>query len=156
MTPKRYTPAHDDSVIELPVIPMIDIVFTILLFFLVCTTVARIADDDYVVLPDAKSARNDIDPEIQRLVIDVASQNDERTNSPYIVCGSPRSVPDLERLIRTEAENTKYGNFRSSRTVLLRVDHRAEFKYAQELMLLCTRHGLWQLSFGARGSDENS
>ena len=136
---------HVEETIDLPMTPMIDIVFQLLIFFMVCSTISDIVGNVKVVLPVSHYAAEDINPPPDRLVINIEK------NGEFKVGGSPRSDAEMQRLIAIEAKTSqdKTNKLQANRSILMRVDQGTKFRRVQQVMGWCTDRGLWKLSFAA-------
>ncbi len=110
--------------------PLIDVVFLLLVFFLVTT---RFAQEDYeldVVLPSASEAQPLI-AEPKELFINIDRQGD------YYVDGRVVSRQEMEQILeQTVADNPV------NQSVVIRADKRVEFDYVVSVMNLCNRTGV--------------
>ena len=132
--------------VELMMAPMIDIVFQLLIFFMVVATISDIVGNVRVVLPLTAYAAEDVNPPPDRLIINIEQ------DGTYNVGGTPRTLADLRSVIALEAKLTRDPNNPAiaNRTILVRVDRSAPFKHAQDVMNLCTHYGLWRISFAGK------
>lgn len=136
---------HEENV-ELMMAPMIDIVFQLLIFFMVVATISDIVGNVKVILPLTAYAAEDVNPTPDRLIINIEQ------DGTYNVGGVPRTLADLRSVIALEAKLTRDPNNPAiaNRTTLVRVDRYAPFRYAQDVMNLCTQYGIWRISFAGK------
>lgn len=123
---------------SLDMTPMIDVVFELIIFFVVTLTQAN-AKDETVRLEDGKHGIELTPDELPptHLIVDVAR------NGRISMCDVTISATELGR--RVKERMRKYGEF----PVLIRADHRAKHKAVSEVMNACTANGIWKLSFVA-------
>jgi len=114
--------------------PLIDVVFLLVIFFLVASHFARSEPSETVELPDASQTTED--EEVRRLVITV--QQDGR----YSVSGQEVSLSGIEEMIRDGAEAGV-----SSFSVRIRGDRRTPFEFIEPIMLICPKHGITKFGF---------
>jgi biopolymer transport protein ExbD len=118
------------AVAALSLTPLIDVVFLLLIFFLVASRFAMEERELPVELPSASSAV----PMMQRpreLVIDVDSQGN------VFVDGLPRSIDQLEQLLAQAVASNP-----TNQTVVIRADRRTEFQAVVGAMDACNRSGI--------------
>ena len=123
---------------QLDMTPMIDVVFELIIFFVVTLTQAN-AKDETVRLEDGKHGIELTPDELPptHLIVDVA-----RTGRIYM-CDVTITPAELGRRVRERMR--KYGEF----PVMIRADSRAKHKAVAEVMNACTQNGIWKLSFVA-------
>ncbi len=123
---------------QLDMTPMIDVVFELIIFFVVTLTQANVRDES-VVLEDGKHgielAPDALPP--TRLIVDIAKNG---RISMYDMTITPA---ELGRRVKERVR--KYGEF----PVLIRADYRARHKAVAAVMNACTANGIWKLSFVA-------
>ena len=123
---------------QLDMTPMIDVVFELIIFFVVTLTQAN-AKDETVRLEDGKHGIELTPDELPptHLIVDVA-----RTGR-ISMCDVTITPAELGR--RVKERMRKYGEF----PVLIRAYYRAKHKSVAEVMNACTQNGIWKLSFVA-------
>ena len=123
---------------QLDMTPMIDVVFELIIFFVVTLTQAN-AKDETVRLEDGKHGIELTPDELPptHLIVDVAR------NGRISMCDVTITTAELGR--RVKERMRKYGEF----PVLIRADYRAKHKSVAEVMNACTQNGIWKLSFVA-------
>ena len=123
---------------QLDMTPMIDVVFELIIFFVVTLTQAT-AKDETVKLEDGKHGIELTPDELPptHLIGDVAR------NGRISMCDVTITPAELGRRVKERLR--KYGEF----PVLIRADYRARHKSVAEVMNACTMNGIWKLSFVA-------
>ena len=123
---------------QLDMTPMIDVVFELIIFFVVTLTQAN-AKDETVRLEDGKHGIELTPDELPptHLIVDVA-----RTGR-ISMCDVTITPAELGR--RVKERMRKYGEI----PVMIRADYRAKHKAVAEVMNACTQNGIWKLSFVA-------
>ena len=123
---------------QLDMTPMIDVVFELIIFFVVTLTQAN-AKDETVRLEDGKHGIELTPDELPptHLIVDVAR------NGRISMCDVTITPAELGR--RVKERMRKYGEF----PVMIRADYRAKHKSVAEVMNACTQNGIWKLSFVA-------
>lgn len=122
--------------------PLIDVVFLLLIFFLVAT---RFAQEDYeldVVLPSASEAQPLI-AEPKELFVNIDSQGE------YYVGGRRLTRREVEDVLRQAVTNNPV-----SQSVVIRADKRVAFDSVVTIMNLCNRTGVRDYTVTAHSEDE--
>jgi biopolymer transport protein ExbD len=119
--------------------PMIDVVFLLIIFFMVVVDLSQKELED-LVLPKADMAQKDENPEEKRMIINITRPGH------YIVKRKDRGVVD-DAINEIRAHLTSWVNFFGAREreedgcfarpILIRADHKTEFKYIQKIMFIC-------------------
>ncbi len=123
---------------QLDMTPMIDVVFELIIFFVVTLTQAT-AKDETVRLEDGKHGIELTPEELPptHLIVDIAR------NGRISMCDVTITPSELGR--RVKERQRKYGEF----PVLIRADYRVRHKFVADVMNACTANGVWKLSFVA-------
>ena len=109
--------------------PLIDVVFLLLVFFLVAT---RFAQEDHeldVILPSASEAQPLI-AEPKELFINIDQHGE------YFVDGRSMSRDEVEEVLRQAVANNPV-----NQSVVIRADKRVQFDFVVAIMNLCNRAG---------------
>lgn len=115
---------------SLSLTPLIDVVFLLLVFFLVTT---RFAQEDYeldVVLPAASEAQPLI-AEPRELFVNIDQHGD------YVVDGRVMTRDEVADVLRRAVANNPV-----NQSVIIRADRRVQFDYVVAIMNLCNRVGV--------------
>jgi len=142
----RFGKHPPEESVELMMTPMIDVVFQLLIFFMVVATISDIVGNVKVILPVADYAAEDLNPSPERLIINIEK------DGTYVVGGQRRDKRELWKAISLEAklsrdpENPTVAN----RSILLRVDKHSRFRNVEEVLEMCEKQRLWKLSFAAK------
>lgn len=110
--------------------PMIDVVFQLLLFFLVASKFADEERQMKVVLPQASEARP-MTAKAEELVVSIDRQG------RYFASGRGLNLPGLEQLLRQAAANNP-----GRQTVILRADESCDVKFLVAAMNACNLAGI--------------
>lgn len=120
--------------------PMIDVVFQLIIFFLVSSHLARQENQLTLDLPDAASGESPGEDEIRRVVISVLPQEGSAVR---IQVGTEIVAPeDLERLIGYESRQTG-----GKVEVRIRSDRHVPYRVIEPIMIACARAGVWKVTF---------
>ncbi len=116
--------------------PMIDVVFLLIIFFLVSSHLARQESQIDLDLPVAASGADDIDQETPRLTINVQPEGS------LLLAGRPILASELkERFIAARA---KEGD---NLEVRIRGSRSAPYSTVEPIMLACTNAGIWNVTY---------
>jgi biopolymer transport protein ExbD len=119
----------DDEPADVNMTPMIDMVFNLLIFFLVATRFADIERDVRVHPPMSRSARP-ITATPQELVVNVTREG------RFMVAGRLRSIDEIDGLLAAAVKE----NPRQS--VVIRGDRDAILQHAVDILDRCERHNI--------------
>ena len=147
---KLKKPAEPEANVDMT--PMIDCVFQLLIFFMVCATMSKADQTPEVSLPIAPKAA--IQQDLRgRGVVNIVplgtpvggSATSETT--PFIVYGQLTDEPGLVQAIEERLKTEP--NLR----VYMRVDHNAEFRTVKRAIRACANAGVFDIIFGAFQSE---
>ena len=118
-----------DEEIGINVTPIIDMVFLLLIFFLVATKFADIERDVRVKPPSSRHARP-ITEVPQEIVVNVTREGQ------FLVGGKPRQLDYIDQIIKTAvAENPQ-------QAVVIRGDRSALIEHAVNVLDVCEKNGI--------------
>jgi biopolymer transport protein ExbD len=129
----RADAGQDDSPINLT--PMMDVVFNLLIFFLVATQIVQEEREMAVKLPETTQAEADQAPPRQ-LILNI------REDGTVVVSGKPHDIAALSQMLAGVAKE------RPARNILIRADERSTFKHFADVMDLCRRAGIAEAKIG--------
>jgi biopolymer transport protein ExbD len=110
--------------------PLIDIVFLLLIFFLVATRFAEEERELDVMLPDASEAQP-LTSTPQELFVNIDDKG------AYYVTGKVVELPELENILKAA-----YVNNPGRASVVIRADRRVPLQYAVSVMNACNKTGI--------------
>ena len=125
--------------------PMIDVVFLLIIFFLVSSHLQRQETQQELDLPQAASADQDLDQEKPRVTINVLESGE------LVVAGRPMSraeVVPMLRAVRSDKGDDVEVRIRASRA--------APWSMIEPVMLSCTKSGIWNVGFAVYRSENGS
>ena len=118
--------------------PLIDVVFLLLIFFLVATRFEQEDRELVVVLPSASEAQPmTVQPE--ELFVNIAE------DGKIFVGGKVLGQEELLRLLEQTAVN------RVGQSVIIRADERVQFSYVALVMNLCNQAGIFDYTVATKG-----
>jgi len=118
-----------DVRVEMNLTPMIDVVFLLLIFFMVATKFAEIERDLAVNPPSARDARP-VTAAPKELIVNVT------LDGRYLVAGVEYPAEDLERLIARAVEENP------DQAVVIRGDRQAILQLPVDVLNLCEKHAV--------------
>ena len=119
-----------NSLTSLSLTPLIDVVFLLLIFFLVATRFAEEERELDLPLPDATEAQPlTVEPQEIFVNIDQAGQ--------YVVSGQQVSLDELEQILNRAAANNPV-----HQSVIIRADKRVPFDFVVQAINLCKKVGI--------------
>ncbi len=130
-----------DFELQMNMTPMIDVVFNLIIFFMIVTDLTQQELED-LVLPKADKCQKDENPEDKRMIINITRPGH------YVVkrrdCGN---VDDcIDEIRRHLAAQVKFfdreDDGASKQPILIRADSETEFKYIQKVMQICGEEGI--------------
>ncbi len=116
--------------------PMIDVVFLLIIFFLVSSHLAKQEVQLELALPDAASGQDATDDSRPRVTINVLAGGE------VLLGGEPVDAEQLER--RLQVETSTSGR---DLEVRIRSDRRVPYRHIEPIMLACARAGAWNVTF---------
>ena len=142
----------DEPEANVDMTPMIDCVFQLLIFFMVCATMSKVDQTPEVVLPIAPKAAIPDNP-VGRGVVNImplgTPVGDGATSEdrPFIISGQVTDEPGLVSAITDRLKTEP--NLR----IYMRVDRNAEFKTVKCAIRACANAGVFDIIFGAFQSE---
>jgi len=137
--PANYT----RGAVDFNMTPMIDVVFLLIIFFLVSSHLAQQEVQVDLDLPTAGEGRNPQQDNARRVVVNVLSG--ERPGEQIMVAGRTVDERDLTRLIAAENDQSKQA--RRPLEVRIRSDRRVPYRVVEPIMVACAEAGVWKVTF---------
>ena len=137
--------------------PMIDIVFLLIIFFLVSSHLARQETQMELDLPDAASGRRtEDDDHARRVIVNVLAQP-SAANEPggddgdgqLMVGGRVLRPDELQKVIEFERRRAD-----GPLEVRIRSDRRVPYRRIEPIMIACAKAGVWNVTFAVLASGE--
>ena len=116
--------------------PMIDVVFLLIIFFLVSSHLAKQEVQMPLPLPLAQSGNKSIEEDVPRLTINVLADGTLLLSGRHIQ--HTELVARLTDRLREEGPGLQ---------VRIRGDRNAPYQFVEPIMLACARAGIWDVSF---------
>ena len=143
----------DNNNIEMDMTPMIDVVFQLIIFFILITDMSQ-SDLEELRLPIAQNAIEDKpDPKVVRPVINILPDGTMITKRRKLYTPEADDMKEVERFLADQArlmpkELDREVKIELPRNpLLIRADKNSEFKYIQRIMEVCGKKGIqiWKL-----------
>lgn len=121
--------------------PLIDVVFLLVIFFLVASHFARSEPTETVELPSASQTAEDENP--RKLTITVNPQGEYFVNAELV------SISDVEDMISDGSEGDP-----ETYAVRIRGDQKTPYTFIEPIMLICPKYGVTKFGFHVIERDE--
>ena len=151
---------HDaQTEMEMNMTPMIDVVFLLIIFFMIITDLTQ-QDLEEVKLPPAMAAVEDKpDPKVVRPIINVPQSGSmiAKKENYYDPEEDGEDMTRLERFLSDQSaqmprkKDDVTGLMLPDNPLMIRSDKNTEFKFIQRIMEICSKKGIqiWKLELGA-------
>ncbi len=116
--------------------PMIDVVFQLIIFFLVSSHLAKQEVQLKLPLPTARTGQDLVEQQVPRLTVNVLA------DGTLTLAGRRVSAQDLALRLRDRLSDVGPGL-----QVRIRSDRSAPYQFVEPIMLACARAGIWDVSF---------
>jgi biopolymer transport protein ExbD len=144
--------------IEMDMTPMIDVVFQLIIFFVLITDMTQ-SELEELKLPVAKNAVQDVpDPKVVRPILNILPDGEmiHKRVSLYDP-EKEQDLTELERFLATQSSlmpkkfDDEVGAELPDNPLLIRADKNTEFKFIQKIMEVCGKKGIqiWKLQLAA-------
>ena len=140
-----HVPTHyARSPIGFNMTPMIDVVFLLIIFFLVASNLARQEVQLELDLPEAGTGQRPQQEDIRRVVINVLPE--ARAGKRIMVGGRLVAEGELAQLIDYESRRASR-EVRGQLEVRIRSDRKVPYRVVEPLLVACARSGVWKVTF---------
>lgn len=123
--------------------PMIDIVFLLIIFFMMASELTSLTSAGEVTLPEARLARPPTRVDRYRVTVTILP------TGAYLVAGDQVTLAELRRVLRREVEAARRAG-RPLPSVHVRADRSAAYGRLRLLMRECVALGIRRISFAAQ------
>ena len=128
--------------------PMIDVVFLLIIFFLVSSHLVKQEAQLPLKLPHAESGPTAKDDEGQRVIINVLP------DGRILLAGSAVSREQLQQRLAAQQEIYRHQNERDDLEVRIRSDRAVAYTHVEPILLACARAGIWNVTFAVYRRNE--
>ena len=123
--------------------PMIDVVFLLIIFFLVSSHLAKQEVQLQLPLPTADTGRKQLDDSTPRLTINVLA------DGTLMMLGRRIASDELGLRLRDKLIDAGPGL-----QVRIRGDRQVSYRFVEPIMVACARTGIWDVSFAVYRSED--
>jgi biopolymer transport protein ExbD len=117
--------------------PMIDIVFQLIIFFLLSSHLSQQENQLPLPLPEAESGQEDVyDPQQPRITINVLE------DGTLLLGGSPVAIADLPARLQDRVKQTGAGV-----EVRVRAARSVPYRHVEPVMLACVQAGIYKIGY---------
>jgi biopolymer transport protein ExbD len=143
----RVPSHHSRGAVGFNMTPMIDVVFLLIIFFLVSSHLARQEVQMKLDLPDAGTGqRPDEDEHVRRIVVNVLPE--PRAGGQVMVGGRAMRAGELGPLIEYERDQAREApGGPTDLEVRIRTDRRAPYRLVEPIMVACADARVWRVTF---------
>ena len=128
--------------------PMIDVVFQLIIFFLVSSHLVKQEAQLPLKLPLADSGPTAVDEDRPRVIVNVLA------DGRVLLAGSTLQPGELERRLRHQLEQFQRAHGeRDDLEVRIRSDRAAPYAQVEPILLSCARAGVWNVTFAVYRRD---
>ena len=120
-----------------PLAAMIDILFLLLLFFMLTSLYAQMEVELNITLPTSKEGA-EIEREPTEIIINV------KADGTYVINQIAHTADKVDQILRDLARNYR------GQHIIVRGDKEAKYDYIITLLDLCKKHDIWNVSFALR------
>jgi len=122
--------------------PMIDVVFLLIVFFLVSSHLVRQEAQLPLELPRAESGPTAVDEEGERIIVNVLPQG------RILLAGAPVNPQQLQQRLAARLERFREEHrSRDDLEVRIRSDRSVPYANIEPILLACARAGVWNVTF---------
>lgn len=141
---------HRSRSLRFVITPMIDIVFLLIIFFLVASHFVKSETQEAVDLPAATQAAHLQESSPRRLVITITDQE------VYLVAGRDITWPELEGIILETEDRSGKLNEKNEREVRIRGDASSQYQLVKPILMACAQAGIQKVSFAVVPAESGS
>jgi biopolymer transport protein ExbD len=123
--------------------PMIDVVFQLIIFFLVTNHLVKQEAQMSLPLPVAESGQLPVEENIPRLTVNVLA------NGTLMLSGRTLSDGELQDRL-----SEKLRDVGSALQVRIRSDRSVPYRFVEPILLACARAGIWDVSFAVYRAED--
>ena len=120
--------------------PMIDVVFLLIVFFLVSSHLARQEVQTELDLPAARSGQAPREDQVRRIVVNVLPG--VRPEGRFMVSGKRIERREVARMIGFES-----GQSDDKLEIRIRTDRSVPYQSVEPIMVACAKAGVWRVTF---------
>ena len=132
----RLPAAYRRAKADFNMTPMIDVVFLLIVFFLVSSHLAKQEVQLELDLPSAESGHDSAADDRVRVTVNVLPQGQ------ILLAGTPVGAKELTNRLQFEASRSGHGL-----EVRIRGDRNVSYRHVEPILLACARASIWNVTF---------
>ena len=134
-------PSARGSAVGFNMTPMIDIVFQLIIFFLVSSHLAQSQMQYVFDLPEAKTGQEQLETtKTTKIVINFLPPEDGETEYTILLAGEPVDIPTLKKKLT-------YERSRQQIEIHIRASQKTPYKVVEPILTACAQSGVWDVRF---------
>ncbi len=133
---------EEQEVADIPIASMIDIVFLLIIFFVVTAAMEKEVEDEHVKLSDAPHGRPLESKNPRSVTINI------RENGKFLINGIPLTETQISNVIKDRASEW-YPSDATKMPIIIRADKKAKHGYVKKIMKAVTDTKLYKIKFMA-------
>jgi len=120
-----------------PLAAMVDIMFLLLLFFMLTSLYAEMEAELNITLPKSEEA-SAIERAVQDIIVNV------KADGTYVINQIAYDAPQVDEILRALAKQYQGDH------IIIRGDMEAKYDSIIQLLSLCTKYNIWNINFAVR------
>ena len=134
-------PSSRGSAVGFNMTPMIDIVFQLIIFFLVSSHLAQSQMQYVFDLPEAKTGQEQLETtKTTKIVINLLPPEDGGTDYTILLAGEPVDIPTLKKKLT-------YERSRQQIEIHIRASQKTPYRVVEPILTACAQSGVWDVRF---------
>ena len=134
-------PSARGSAVGFNMTPMIDIVFQLIIFFLVSSHLAQSQMQYVFDLPEAKTGQEQIDTtQITKIIINILPPEGENTEYTILLAGENVDISTLKKKLRYETSKQQV-------EIHIRTSQKTPYRVVEPVLTACAQSGVWDVRF---------
>lgn len=122
--------------------PMIDIVFQLIIFFLVSSHLAQSQMQYVFELPEAKTGQEQLEStQTTKIVINILPPEEGSADYTILLAGEPVDIPTLQKKLTYERSSLR------QLEIHIRTSQKTPYKVVEPILTACAQCGVWDVRF---------
>ena len=134
-------PSSRGSAVGFNMTPMIDIVFQLIIFFLVSSHLAQSQMQYVFDLPEAKTGQEQLETtQTAKIVINILPPEDNNTEYTILLAGENVDISTLKKKLRYESGKQQV-------EIHIRTSQKTPYRVVEPVLTACAQSGVWDVRF---------
>ena len=134
-------PSARGSAVGFNMTPMIDIVFQLIIFFLVSSHLAQSQMQYVFDLPEAKTGQEQLETtQTAKIVINILPPEDENAEYTILLAGENVDISTLKKKLRYESSKQQV-------EIHIRTSQKTPYRVVEPVLTACAQSGVWDVRF---------